>query len=48
MLQLMLAFEKDSEAAAKIATSLAPAATAASKPYDKRKKENLGKNDSYS
>lgn len=33
MLQFIFDFEKDSEAAAKMATSLAPAATAASKPW---------------
>lgn len=35
MLQFMFDFEKDSEAAAKMATSLTPAATAASKPWIK-------------
>lgn len=35
MLQLMFDFEKDSEADAKTAISFAPAATAASKPYQK-------------
>lgn len=35
MLQLIFNFEKDSEAEANMATSLAPAATAASKPYRK-------------
>lgn len=34
ILQLMFDFEKDSEADAKTATSLAPAAIAASKPYN--------------
>ena len=33
MLQLMFDFENDSEADAKTATSFAPAATAASKPW---------------
>ena len=41
MLQLMFDFENDSEADAKIATSLAPAAIAASKPYECKKVRDL-------
>ena len=41
MLQFMFDFEKDSEAAAKMATSLTPAATAASKPWLKEKKPQM-------
>lgn len=40
MLQFMLDFEKDSEAEAKMATSRAPTATAASKPYKSRNLES--------
>lgn len=38
--QLRFALENDSEAAGKIATSLAPAATAASKPWKKERRPN--------
>jgi hypothetical protein len=47
MLQLMFDFENDSEADAKTATSLVPAATAASKPWKKQMKQFRGSPSKY-
>lgn len=48
MLQLIFDFEKDSDAEAKIATSFAPAATAASKPYTKQSKNLINNHKMHS
>ena len=47
MLQLMFDFENDSEAEANTATSFAPAATAASKPWKKKMKQFRGSPSEY-